>query len=962
MNMLPGIARRKQQVDIRKEKILQAKARINALISHGQQNARNLWSYYEPYLIDTQRTLLTYLNDKPLEVWAGWDESSWSAWNPTSFNLESLIRVGEGVESYAEIGQHPQVFCKMPILLPFIGGQKAIIIHSQGRDSNGLELLQSLIVRTCVLLPLQARYTFIDPYGAGRAFPMRRSLLSMKENSVRENTGDLYRDLEKVNLDIQRIMETYIDMETTSFELLPEDIRANENFEFIFAADFPNGYERREIERLYRIANSGAPAGKYVFIHYNDDYELPRDMGIEAIKNAIHIHTKMSVPLPKLSHLKLNYDIAPSPSLQTELFNKLSQAKPLEREITWDETVAPTQKDWWLDRADKIIETSIGVQGGRGSLKAWFGVNNEGRPCAHGMMAGMTGSGKSNLYHVMILGLATRYNPEELRLYLIDGKDGVEFQSYRHLPHVEVISLRSSPELSRSILGELLNEKERRNSLFSSNGVKDLPEYRKAGQPGGKLARILLLIDEYQELFEDDRDNLASNQLLQLAQQGRSAGIHMLLGSQRFGAVNMLNQNSIFGNVHLRMAMKMAISDVQSLTEFDRRGKQLILTCDLPGKVVINDNSGDDNSNSTGKVAYLPSERRDQVIHELVVKAHQELQPDQIPFTVVFDGKEQPNLTENPLLNHLLEYPTWLSSGDLATWARKDSHQGGLGMAEWYAAENPHVLWLGQEYSVRGQATILTRRSQNENILFAGGSNPARYGMLAASLASLATVNSPKEIHFSVIDRSMPGSQWSETLSQVCEYVLKPSGFTYQFTKDGKDTSDFINRLVSELDRRLVLGKENDQPVSHLPSIFFVLTDADKINELTRVDDGYGSTDSPLGKELRRLYVEGSSLGIHLIVSFASFGAMKAILDERRGLSKFRHRIALQMSDDESFSFVRSREAARLQRDGQLPISALYLDDASNRSVRFKPYSTETTLSLVEQLQNIGRQLQERRP
>lgn len=579
--MLPGIAGRRQQINDKEGKILQAKARINALINHGRQSARDLWSYYQPHLLDVQRTLSTYLQDKPVAVWGGWDEPSWSAWNPTSTNLESFIRVGEGVETHSEVRQHPEVVCKMPILLPFIGGEQTIVIHSRSGDPSGLELLQSLVVRTAVLLPLQARYTLIDPAGAGRAFPMRRYLLSMKENSVRENTGDLYRDLEKVNLDIQRIMETYFDMETTSFELLPEDIRVNESFEFIFAADFPNGYERRETERLYRIANAGSPAGKYVFIHCNDDHELPRDMGMGAIKNAIHIRSNASVSLPKVSRLKLNYDPAPSPSLQTELFDKLSQAKPPERSITWDETVAPAQDDWWLRRADTIIETPIGVEGGRGTLRAWFGINNEGRPCAHGMMAGMTGSGKSNLYHVLILGLAARYSPEELRLYLIDGKDGVEFQSYRHLPHVEVISLRSSSELSRSILAELLNEKERRNALFSSVRVKDLPEYRKVGQPAGKLARILLLIDEYQELFEDDRDNVASSQLLQLAQQGRSAGIHMLLGSQRFGAANMLNQNSIFGNIHLRIAMKMAISDVQALTEFDRRGKQLILNCDL---------------------------------------------------------------------------------------------------------------------------------------------------------------------------------------------------------------------------------------------------------------------------------------------------------------------------------------------------------------------------------------------
>ena len=163
-----------------------------------------------------------------------------------------------------------------------------------------------------------------------------------------------------------------------------------------------------------------------------------------------------------------------------------------------------------------------------------------------------------------------------------DGKDGVEFKPYRHLPHAEVVSLHSSSELSRSVLQELVEEKERRNTIFSKAEVADLTAYRQKGQPLGVLPRILLLVDEYQELFEGDRDGIASEQLLQLTAQGRSAGIHMLLASQRFGAAGMMNQTAIFGNIHLRMAMQMTDSDRQALTEFGRRGKQLITTCDLP--------------------------------------------------------------------------------------------------------------------------------------------------------------------------------------------------------------------------------------------------------------------------------------------------------------------------------------------------------------------------------------------
>ena len=129
--------------------------------------------------------------------------------------------------------------------------------------------------------------------------------------------------------------------------------------------------------------------------------------------------------------------------------------------------------------------------------------------------------------------MAVRYSPQELEIWLVDGKDGVEFQPYQNLPHVKVVSLQSAPELSRSILSELDGEKERRNSIFNQVGVSDFIAYRQQEQPLGNLPRIILIVDEYQELFIDDKEGEASQALLELASQGRSTGIHLLLGSQR---------------------------------------------------------------------------------------------------------------------------------------------------------------------------------------------------------------------------------------------------------------------------------------------------------------------------------------------------------------------------------------------------------------------------------------------
>lgn len=918
-------------------------AKAEAYFEHGKQNAHKLDEYFTPILETNHSKLKTLLANQPAPVAAGWNNERWQVWKADTSSEEELIRIGE----LADEG-----FC-LPACVPFIGRGKTVILQSRGETVEmGVALLQSLVIRTALMLPHQSRYTLVDPAGHGIAFPMRRYL-----PQVQENTGDVRRDLDQVIAEIQRIIQTYLDASVTSFERVKQDVRINERFHFVFAADFPNQYDRRAIEALQNIGNTGSVAGVYLFIHYNQDYELPRDMSMDGFKNSFFFDVESDGGTFTDLNLSLHTDSAPSPDLQKELFIKLKEAKPPERKLDWDSLVGIPRSDWWQKKSQEIIKTPIGAYGGTDKLNLWFGVNDAGIPCAHGMLGAMTGAGKSNLYHVLICGLAVRYSPEELRLYLIDGKDGVEFQPYRDLPHAEVVSLRSSPELSRSVLAELIAEKERRNSAFTRAGVNDYVSYRARGEPEGRIPRILLLVDEYQELFEGDREGIASNFLLQLAQQGRSAGIHMLLASQRFGAPGMLHQVAIFGNIHLRLAMKMAKADVEALTEFGRRGKALITTCDLPGKIVVNDQAGDDNANVAGKVAYLDPAYGDELLQALIDKA-KSLPGESLPQRVVFDGKAQPVPLENPHLRSLLRRPTWPTSEQMKDFARDT-----LGIVDWFAAEHPRVAWLGQEFNVRGQAMIVFRRRLSENALVIGSTNAARYGMLAGVIVSLSNNTPPKDTEFVILDRSIPDSPWNEVLRAVYESVLLPASFTAQFSQEKAEAEEVITSLIDELDRRQ--GLSEDQ-VANTPSIFAVMTELDRTEDLRRTSSSYGATAaSPLGEKLARLYEDGPALGIHLILSFSGVRPMASVVGERRELDNFRHRVALQMSEDESHTLVRSRQASQLQNEGPVPICALYVDKESEKAVRFKPYSSDITSvgqsqSLTEQLRTIGDELSRR--
>lgn len=943
------IAELETQINTLADQIRENESIAKALHLQGQRSAGKLEDYFGNILKSSSQGFVDLLADRPLPSVAGWNEPGWQSWNAGDSRDESIIRAGNLHEKRSN-GSF-----SIPGYLPFIGLNKTVIISSRNVE-QAAALMQSLIIRTALMLPHQARYTLLDPAGHGIAFPMRRFL-----PHVQEHTGDVRRDLDHVIAQIQRVIETYLDAATTSFEAVPHEIRINERFQFVFAAEFPDRYDRRAIEALQSIANTGPVAGTYVFIHHNRNHELPRDMGMDGFKNAFTVDLDNAGTFTQLQ-LALTADGPPAAELQTVVFKKLGEARPPERIIEWEKVAGLPEDQWWTENSTRIIEAPIGARGGGDRLRLWFGVNHDNQPCAHGMLGAMTGAGKSNLYHSFISGLTVRYSPEELRLYLIDGKDGVEFQPYRILPHAEVVSLRSSPELSRSVLAELISEKERRNAIFVRAGVNDLTTYRAKGEPEGRLPRVLLLVDEYQELFEGDKDGIASNYLLQLSQQGRSAGIHMLLGSQRFGAAGMLNQTGIFGNIHLLLAMKMKVADTQALSEFGRRGKALIATCDLPGKIVVNDQGGDDAANITGKVAYLPLTELDQLLQSLTAKASA-LPDESLPRRVVFNGKAQPSLIDNPYLSRLLRHSQWMTPAELAEFARQGVESGGLGIVDWFPEENPRAVWLGQQFNVRGQALMVFRRRVSENALMIGGANAARYGMLAAALMSLAVNLDPAQTRFAVFDRSISGSRWHGVLQSVAE-SLASSGFSISFAKEAAKAESFVTDLIAELDRRKALPE--DQAVVE-QSFFVVMTELDGVEAMRRKPDAYGGlAGSPLGEDLRRLYVEGPPLGIHMILSFSGVRPMINVIDERRGLMNFRHRVALQMSEDDSHTLTRGRKASQLQLEGPTPICALYLDVENDVSVRFKPYSSDPAVvaqneELVDQVRIIGETLAARR-
>ena len=200
--------------------------------------------------------------------------------------------------------------------------------------------------------------------------------------------------------------------------------------------------------------------------------------------------------------------------------------------------------------------TAADIRGRMGrTTSAVVGVGADGpfaldlrRDGPHTLIAGTTGSGKSELLQTLVASLAVANRPDAMNFVLVDYKGGAAFKDCARLPHTVGMVTDLDGHLVERALASLTAELKTREGLLADAGAKDLEDY---WDTGATLPRLVIVIDEFASLVEELPDFVRG--LVGIAQRGRSLGVHLVLATQRPSGVV---SPEIRANTNLRIALR----------------------------------------------------------------------------------------------------------------------------------------------------------------------------------------------------------------------------------------------------------------------------------------------------------------------------------------------------------------------------------------------------------------------
>lgn len=310
--------------------------------------------------------------------------------------------------------------------------------------------------------------------------------------------------------------------------------RANElGFRFVFFEEYPEFTNEFCAETIY--LNDTDNTG---YIQKADDGENIQTFVYEHVSK-----TEVEAAAKKLSSVYVDeVNLENTLTKNITLYELLNIMSPYDLNL---------RERWAKSRIYDTMAAPLGVKSGNEIVCLDLHEKYHG---PHGLVAGTTGSGKSEILQSYILSMATLFHPYEVGFIIIDFKGGGMVNQFRQLPHLNgAITNIDGNEVERSLLS-IKAELYKRQELFAEQDVNHIDDYIRAykeGRAKTPLPHLILIVDEFAELKSEQPEFM--KELISAARIGRSLGVHLILATQKPSGVV---SDQIWSNSKFKLCLK----------------------------------------------------------------------------------------------------------------------------------------------------------------------------------------------------------------------------------------------------------------------------------------------------------------------------------------------------------------------------------------------------------------------
>lgn len=743
-----------------------------------------------------------------------------------------------------------------------------------------------------------------------------------------EGTSNVFKDLNKKTFSIISRYEEFLrllnalsaHMENVIQNLLKGDITClsdynkektnKEPYQILILKDIPVNYGNEVWPRLAEIMRNGPRTGISTILLLNDEAANKSEetlKGFRLLQNALretpcetlNLITQETPSQPEHAPHSLSPDTL-SPSCTAEIVKKVNRDMEVKTEtiLHYTDYILP-QKEWWTGQSANRIDLPFGISDDMKTTSLQI-TQESGQNSA--VVIGIPGSGKSVFLHTIIASAITHYSPKELQLYLLDFS-GVEFNVYaRHkLPHARVIAPEAEREFGLSILREVFEEGNRRMTLCRENGVTNIVELKR-NNPEIVIPRLLVIIDEFQKIFEVENDIIskdANTKIHAIIQEYRKFGINLILATQKLPAKSIVPYDLIAN----RVVFKSDPNDFNNLIHWPHSTPQPRLQT---GSCIYNNESGAEAANSVTQSFYINATKELESILEQVRQhaiQHPNLNDDHE--LRVFRSDELPEFTSRILSDRHIRH-------------QDAPREVGVYLGESIAIAPCHVY-------------VPLTKDSNNNILIIGGLPNIAKGIAYHTLLSEVAGHTEKScnvilMNFMMEDDPMQGMFQTDMYAAISGYS------NIQEVNTPDDVRSYLQFVKDEvIDTR---KKDPALPVTHL---FINIFDFQR-GRMFDGTGGRGDMQSECSNLLEYIMKNGPMVGVFTVLQVDNLANLNRLCYGAQNL--FCHRIALQMSEQDSDKVVGNSAANKLLvlNRPATHYRGLYYNNINNSTTKFKPY------------------------